>query len=513
MAYLLRRYKPNRWQWLFALSLSVMLFVTIPPLWASTSTPQQDLQRLNGYIEQALIKANAKDFQGAQRAYKQFDNDWFDVEDGVKKTSPQTYRDVESAMNEIKFAFLQTPPDQSQVVAALLKLEAIDQKFIAGGSTLSTETTPTSTSQVTIASLIERLKRAEVAIDKQDNAKAADEIKGFQTDWLEVEGIVKTKSKQAYVDVENNMTKAVGFLKANPADVTGASAAIASLKLDLQPYSGKSLRYNLFDAAVILLREGLEALLVLIALIAFLNKSGNADKQRWLWVGAGVGVLASLVTAVVINVLFSNVGFGANRELLEGITGLVAAAMLFYVSYWLHSKSSLGAWQGYINNQMNAALATNSIFSLAFLAFLAVFREGAETTLFYIGIAPAISTTDLFAGLALGTVLLVIIAALMLGLGLKIPLKPFFLVTSILIYYLGFRFIGAGIHSLQVAGILSATPGKFLPASEGLGLYPTWETTLPQIALLVGALAVVIYTQKQAKRTLESVRADAVRKH
>lgn len=512
MAYL-RRYKPNRWQWLFALSLSVMLFVTIPPLWALTSTPQQDLQRLNGYIEQALTKANAKDFQGSQRAYKQFDNEWFDVEDGVKKTSRQTYRDVESAMNEVKFALLQTPPDQSQVVAALLKLQAIDQKFIAGGSTLSAETTPTSTSQVTIASLIERLKRAEVAIDKQDNAKAADEIKGFQTDWLEVEGIVKTKSKQAYVDVENNMTKAVGFLKANPADVTGAQSAIASLKLDLQPYSGKSLRYNLFDAAVILLREGLEALLVLIALIAFLNKSGNADKQRWLWVGAGVGVLASLLTAVVINVLFSNVGFGANRELLEGITGLVAAAMLFYVSYWLHSKSSLGAWQGYINNQMNAALATNSIFSLAFLAFLAVFREGAETTLFYIGIAPAISTTDLFAGLALGTVLLVIIAALMLGLGLKIPLKPFFLVTSILIYYLGFRFIGAGIHSLQVAGILSATPGKFLPASEGLGLYPTWETTLPQIALLVGALAVVIYTKKQAERTLESVRADAVRKH
>ena len=199
---------------------------------------------------------------------------------------------------------------------------------------------------------------------------------------------------------------------------------------------------------------------------------------------------------------------------MEGITGLIAAAMLFYVSYWLHTKSSLGAWQGYISNQMNTALATNSIFSLAFLAFLAVFREGAETTLFYIGIAPAISTTDLFAGLGIGAVLLIILAVLILGLGLRLPLKPFFLVTSILIYYLGFKFIGSGIHSLQVAGIFSATPAKFLPASEGLGLYPTWETTLPQIALLIAAVFVVIYTEKQAIRTVESDRqADALRKH
>ncbi len=207
MAYL-RRYKPNRWQWLFALSLSVMLFVTIPPLWASTSTPQQDLQRLNGYIEQALTKANAKDFQGAVSAYKQFDNDWFDVEDGVKKTSRQAYRDIESAMGEVKFAFSKVPPNQSQVVAALLKLQATDQKFIADSR--GEPRAETNTSNVTIASLIERLNRADAAIDKHDFADSAAEIKGFQTDWLEVEGIVKTKSKDAYVDVENNIRATEG---------------------------------------------------------------------------------------------------------------------------------------------------------------------------------------------------------------------------------------------------------------------------------------------------------------
>ena len=126
------------------------------------------------------------------------------------------------------------------------------------------------------------------------------------------------------------MAKAYGFLKATPTDITSAKTAIANLKKDLQPYA-ESVKYGWFDAAVILLREGLEAILVLVALLAFLNKSGNGDKSRWLWAGTGLGVLASILTAIVINLMFSKVGFGANRELMEGITGLIAAAMLFYV--------------------------------------------------------------------------------------------------------------------------------------------------------------------------------------
>ena len=483
-----------------------MLWVVVLPLWAVASTPQQELQRLDSYIEQALTKANAKDLQGAAIDYKQFDNDWFDIEDGVKQTSRQAYRDIEAAMGHVKFAFSTAPPQPSQVVDALKQLHAIDQKFITGGFNQKSTLAPAHTSQVTIATQIARLNQAEAALNSNNATLAAAQMKKFQTDWLEVEGVVATKSKPAYVDVENNMAKAYGLLTSNPPNVVEARAAIAALKQDLQPFAGKSLQYNLFDAAAILLREGLEALLVLVALLAFLKKSGNAAQGGWLWAGAFVGVLASILTALVFNLLFSNIAAGSNRELLEGITGLVAAVMLFYVSYWLHSKSSLGAWQGYIRNQMNAALATNSVFSLALLAFLAVFREGAETVLFYIGIAPAISTSDLLGGLGLGTILLAAIAALMLGVGLRIPLKPFFLVTSFLIYYLGFKFVGTGIHSLQVAGILPATPANFLPASDGLGLYPTWETTLPQLVLLVVAVGIVIYTRLHTARTIENQR-------
>ncbi len=490
--------KTTRWQWLFTLALSALLFVIAIPGYAAT-TPQQDLQKLDGHIEQALVKAKKRDFNGAQSEFKIYNDTWFDVEDGVKQASRKTYKEIEAAMGEVKFAFSIEPPNQAQVVQSLTTLHKVNQQFITNKLTEPSSQASSPSSEVTIASLIDHLNQAKVFVQKKDLAAAATEIKTVQTNWLEVEGIVATKSKQDYITIENDLAKAYGFLNTTPTDINSAQTAIDQLKQTLQPYANRNLRYTLLDAASILLREGLEALLVLVALLAFMSKSGNADKSRWLWIGAGAGVLASILTAIVIRIFFANLTTaGASRELLEGITGIVAASMLFYVSYWLHSKSSLGAWQGYIHHQATSALAKNSVFSLALLAFLAVFREGGETALFYIGIAPSISNSDLLGGLALGSVILVIVAVLIFGVGLKIPLKPFFLVTSVLIYYLGFKFIGSGIHALQVAGILPASPANFFPSWETLGLYPTWETTLAQLVILLIALAIVLRDRLRA---------------
>ncbi|PSB02815.1 FTR1 family iron permease [Merismopedia glauca] len=253
--------------------------------------------------------------------------------------------------------------------------------------------------------------------------------------------------------------------------------------------------YSYWDATFILLREGMEALLVIVALLAFLDKSGNSQYKRWIWIGAGAGLILAIITGIVVQLLVSNVAaIFTNREIIEGVVGLFAAAMLFYVSYWLHSKSSLGAWQGYIKGKMDSAIAKNSVYSLAILSFLAVFREGAETVLFYLGIAPAIGTQSLLIGLGIGTVMLIAIAFLMLGLGLRLPIKPFFIFASLLIYYLGFKFIGSSIHALQVAGIIPTDLIDFIPKFKPLGLYPSWETIIPQAIVLVVAIAVVVKT-------------------
>ena len=167
--------------------------------------------------------------------------------------------------------------------------------------------------------------------------------------------------------------------------------------------------------------------------------------------------------------LFAQAAAGANRELLEGVTGLVAAVLLLYVSYWLHSRSSLGAWQRYLDERGGAALARNSVLSLAALAFLAVFREGAETVLFYIGIAPSIELGDLLLGIGAATVLLVVCGVLILGLGMRLPLRLFFMFSSVLIFYLAFKFVGTGIHALQVSGYLPASSQPQLPVQRSPG--------------------------------------------
>jgi high-affinity iron transporter len=337
---------------------------------------------------------------------------------------------------------------------------------------------------------VAHLDRALERIAAGDAPAAAVEVKAFQAAWIDVEGVVKTRSPQVYAETENDMAVAYSLLTSAPPDIARARTVIERMKAALQPFMDET-RYGAFDAAVILVREGLEALLVVTALLAFLAKTGNRAKAIWVWAGGGVGVALSVVVAVAVNIVFAQASAGANREVLEGAIGLVAAAMLIYMSYWLHSKASLGAWQRYVRDKSSAALARNSLLSLALISFLAVFREGAETVLFYVGMAPSISIGDLALGLASGVVGLAVIGVAMLVFGLKLPIRPFFFVAGILVYYLAFKFIGTGIHALQVAGVLPATPGP-LPENGFFGLYPTWQTTVPQLALLAAAAVVTL---------------------
>ena len=137
---------------------------------------------------------------------------------------------------------------------------------------------------------------------------------------------------------------------------------------------------------------------------------------------------------------------------------------------------------------------------LTALSFLAVFREGAETTVFYLGMASSIALNDLLLGLGIGIAVLFVAALLIFKVGVKIPLRPFFMVAGLLVYYLGFKFLGSGIHALQIAGILPASPLDAIPTLPFFGLYPTWETVGPQLLLLVVALGVVVYLRLQDRQ-------------
>jgi high-affinity iron transporter len=465
---------------LVVLALVATCSVFGSPAYAA-STPADDLRQANALVQQALAAAQSGDLQTAQQTYSQYENTWFDIEDGIRASSRDSYVAIEKAMSGVSAAFAASPQDQAQVVTTLSALQGENQRFLSGGATAAAEASATAaTERPTVATLLEQLSAAQASLANNDYPSATTSLKAFESTWLDVEGEIKTRSADAYRQTETDMELAATLASQGSPQT---AAVVDRMATRLEPYRDAG-RYGVFDAAIILLREGLEALLVIAALSAVLKKSGTAGGQAWLWIGATAGLGLSIILGLAIQAFFGSIVNPANRELMEGVIGLFAAAMLIYVSYWLHSKASLSGWQSYINTQTRDALQGGRLLGIAILAFLAVFREGAETALFYLGMVGNISNTDLLLGLAIGFGGLVVLGFLMVVVGVRIPMRPFFTVASVLVFYLCFKFIGTGIHSLQVSGYLPAGSAAFLPSEDAVGLYPTWPTTIAQLLLL-----------------------------
>jgi high-affinity iron transporter len=236
---------------------------------------------------------------------------------------------------------------------------------------------------------------------------------------------------------------------------------------------------------LIILREGFEAILVIGAVVAFLLKTGHRERLRSIWVGVAAALVASAATAVVLATVFA--AMPASREVLEGATMLIAVAVLFSVSYWLISKVEAAKWQQFIRAKVNAALEHGGGTALAFVAFLAVYREGAETALFYQALfnEGAGNGLPIALGLLVGFGALAVVFTLFYRFGVRIPLRPFFATTSVLLYYMAFVFMGKGIRELQEGNLMTITVIPGFPHVEALGLFPSVETLLGQALLLV----------------------------
>ncbi|GAB4355781.1 MAG: hypothetical protein Kow006_22440 [Gammaproteobacteria bacterium] len=262
---------------------------------------------------------------------------------------------------------------------------------------------------------------------------------------------------------------------------------------------------TLLQAFLILLREGFEAMLVVTALVAYLRKSGAGDKAGVVYQGVGWALAASLLTAYLLSAVFDI--SGAGQEGIEGITLLLASGVLFYVSYWLVSKREAARWQAYVQSRIDQALSRGSLFALGAAAFLAVYREGAETVLFYQALIAQSEgqATATAAGFFAAAVALVGIYLAMRLAAIRLPLGLFFTVTAALLYYLSVSFAGHGILELQEAGWLPITPVEGVPEIPWLGLFPTGEGLAVQGTLLLLLVPALIWWRlKRAARVEES---------
>lgn len=261
---------------------------------------------------------------------------------------------------------------------------------------------------------------------------------------------------------------------------------------------------SFFASFGLLLREGLEAILVCMAIITYLIKSGNKQLCKGVYLGMLAGVIGSALLAVVINYALQGVG----QELMEGWTMFLAVAVLFYVSHWMLHQSEEDAWNEYINKAVQKSIDKRNEYVLIASAFLAVIREGAELILFYKATLTG-NTSSLYAvlGFIAGSIALAVIYFVMRYTTVRLPLRPFFLFTSILLFVMCISFMGKGVQELTEAGFISGASS--LPFMNGfsipdLGIYDRAETMIPQVMILIASISVIVSNQLKQRTKLKA---------
>jgi len=249
------------------------------------------------------------------------------------------------------------------------------------------------------------------------------------------------------------------------------------------------------ESFLLILREGFEAILVIGSIMAVLHKAGATEKQKSVRWGIVAAIAASLVTAALLEVLLR--ATPAEREALEGGIMLLAAGMLFYASYWLISKIEIVAWTKFVKGQIQKAAESGSALALASVAFLAVYREGFETVLFYKALyvsGTSGGAAPITFGLLAGLLVLVGVYVGIEAFGLKVPMRPFFAVTGATLAFMAFVFAGDGVKELQEGGYVASSLVARGPRNEFLGIYPTWESLAVQGLILAAILFALVWT-------------------
>ncbi|KKD54287.1 MULTISPECIES: FTR1 family iron permease [Paenibacillus] len=477
---------------LSVLARSVNEFVTAAEGDQPAPAGAKAAEKLLPMAKGSLAAMQKGDWAAARVDYDRIVKAWYQVETPIRLDHFSVYSSLETKISLIRISMQAEPIRQAQALKEMQELTTLlsdysqgklvntDQGADAGNAAAGAANGSTAS----LGDAVTLLESARQDVVANQPEQAADKVGQFIAIWPSVEGHVQISDPASYTAIENQMTETSGYLLSSPPNMDKALQTLDQMLDRLRPLTEER-SYTAWDAALILLREGMEAILVLAALLAYAKKSGEAVAGRWIWAGAGTGLVLSGILAVLFTSLVAAAASGSMRELLEGVTGLVAVVLMLTVGNWLHSKSNAAAWNRFVENSVGNALARGSLWSLFAVSALAILREGAETAIFYIGMAPAIKTSQLLIGIGSATVILVILAFAIIKFSVRLPIRAFFLTATILIYYLVFRFLGESIHSLQVAGKLPGHTASSLPSISWLGMYPTWETFVPQALVLI----------------------------
>lgn len=441
-----------------------------------------------------IVQSKPNDVVALRTAYSQFNSVWMSQERVVRNTSMGHYGKIETAMALIRVAIENQPVNTQQIASQMAALKQALDSYNAGETS-----TVTKVEGINLASGMALLQDGLNAFKKGDNTTGQSKLGEFITIWPSIEGDVSTRNPSLYSRIESQ----VPVVMASGQDPK--QQAILQGLIDELNAINPVAKYSAIDAMLILLREGLEALLIIMALVSALNVAKQPKGKKFVYAGVVGGLLASVAGALALQALFPAMSAGANREMLEGVIGIVAVVLMIGIGAWLHSKSSVTSWNAYIKRHMGEVLTTGSFVSLFGLSFLSVFREGAETILFYVGILPNISPANFLLGIGMALIVLVAAAWIMLKTSVKLPIPQLFKVLTWVIYFLGFKILGVSLSALQLTGHLSRTVIPSLPVIESVGFYPTVQTISGQLAFIIAIILLQWWMKKAESNTQSSV--------
>ena len=412
--------------------------------------------------------------------YKELDRAWTRNESFIRNNNRAYYGKIETTLAFLRANIETVPFNRDETYLTFNDLKVYINNYLSGKEINE------KSENIDLKGAIDILVKAKEQFNNNNLNEAKLNIKKFIEIWPSVEGEVQTRNTSLYTKIETELPVIM---------VKGDYQKLDNIVNDLLKIDTIS-EYTLIDASLILLREGLEALVIIIALVSSMNAIGYKKGIKYVWGGAILGIFTSIVMSFILTNLFPSISSATNREILEGLVGIVAVFVMISVGLWLHSKSNIKSWNEYINKNIDKAINSGSFISIFSLSFLAVFREGAETILFYTGIIPFITMKNLIFGLLLAFLVLIIVGLILIFATNKIKLHNLFFILTYLIYILSFKMLGVSVHMLQVVGYVPLTIINNFPTIEFLGIYANYQVIFSQVLLLLILFGMNIFMKK-----------------
>lgn len=336
------------------------------------------------------------------------------------------------------------------------------------------------------------LKKSLLAYESRDKMGALNAALKAYLDGVEpIEAQVQASDNALFGRLEADMMKVRSLIEQD-ASLEALEFAVITATETINEAEAllSSSERGVFDTALltagILIREGLEAFFVILAILGVLRKVNIPQATRWIHLGWIAAIVVGMISWFFTDSLMQ--WSAAERELMEGLIGIFAVGILLYLGYWLHGKTEAGKWKAFVEERILTLVNRNNLIGLSAFSFIVVFREAFESVLFISSLSAG-GEGDSKIGILIGFIgsalLLLFIAVAMLRWFKKLPIKQVFQFSTIMVLTLAVILMGQGIHALQEGGYIGINSFPINLRIPILGIYPTIESILSQVGIVL----------------------------